>query len=982
LNPLVLDIWSRFFLDDTHGVFLLYGDYSYGLVALSLLVAIAASVVSFQLAGLARIGQGRLNRQIALLTGALVLGVGIWAMHFIGMLAFEICTSVRYDLTGTFLSMIPGLLSSWIALNVLVRREITWKLLVISGVLVGAGIGSMHYAGMAAMRMGPQLRFDPDWFAASIVVAVLLAILALWIRFGLRRSKRLSGVTRMLLGGTVMGLAISGMHYTGMAAARFVGLDDPYYVQGSNVDYYMAFNIALLTVVVAAAAMSANGLMRYRELFLRMRQQQSRTRAIVETAVDGIITIDAQGIIQDVNRAAETMFGWPARDMLGNNISMLMPEPDRSRHDGYLARYLQEGDARIIGIGREVTGLRRDGSLMPMRLAIGRVETRGEPLFVGFVTDISQRHAMEQALRQAKERAEMAAEAKSSFLANISHEIRTPMNAILGFTDLVLASKLAEDQRKHLSTVRQSARSLLGLINDVLDTAKLEKGAVELEASDFSLRELCRQTLASLRLSADAKGLFLGSEYDERLGEFFVGDPLRIQQVLINLVGNAIKFTTRGSVLVRVDPGEQGGGVTISIVDTGIGIPADRIQRIFDPFAQADASTTRRFGGTGLGTTIARQLTELMGGKITVESQLGKGSTFRVFLPLNPGKPVVREVAEKRIELPPLRILIADDVPQNLELLDINLARTGHKVFKAADGRQALAVIAAEALDLVLMDVQMPEMDGLQATRQLRDDERQSGRTHLPVIALTASVLEEDYHAARAAGMDGFAAKPVDLPALYREIARVLGLHLEPMEIGERLKPIADGIDWSRGLDLWGDEAAYRSALLRFHESCPASQAALVQAVAIGDFASAAAVAHRLQGAAGNLALPTVQATCSRLEAALKAGRIEQVGSLIDTLQSAVIRAYPGQAEAGVEAVEDSAGEVSVDAGRLQPLLADLADALARGELPDELSSELLALLPVGWSGDLRRALDDFDFAGAAIQIERLTERLNEKKAV
>lgn len=967
------DWWSRLFILEG-GVPLLQGSYQPSLVLLSLLVAIVAAIIAFQLAGLARLGHSGRHRQIALSTGALVLGVGIWSMHFIGMLAFEICTTVSYDVTWTLCSMIPGLLASWIALGLLSRREVYPRQLLIGGVLVGAGIGSMHYSGMAAMRMAPQLRFDPYWFAASIIIAVLLAWLALWIRFGLRRSKRLRGTPRLILGGIVMGLAISGMHYAGMLAARFVGMEDPSYVAGSNVDVYMALSVALMTVVVAAIAGVVNGLMRYRNLYLRLRQQQSRTQAIVETAVDGIITIDSRGIIQDLNKAAEGMFGWRADEVIGRNISMLMPEPDRSRHDGYLGRYLEHGDARIIGVGREVMGLRRDGSLMPMRLAIGRVEMGGAPIFVGFVTDISERHAMEQALRQAKERAEQAAEAKSSFLANMSHEIRTPMNAILGFTDLVLASSLSEEQRRHLSTVRQSARGLLGLINDVLDTAKLERGAVELELKDFSLRELCTQVLDSLGLGAKDKGLFLRLEYEPDLGDYFLGDALRIQQILINLLGNAIKFTEYGGVRLCVGR-NAAGEVELAVIDTGIGIAADRIERIFAPFAQADASTTRRFGGTGLGTTIARQLCELMGGRIAVRSELGQGSCFSVTLPLAPGQ--ARETASMTawVELPPLHILIADDVPQNLELMEVALRRAGHRITTASDGLQVLAALAETPPDLVLMDVQMPHLDGLQATRRLRDQEQSLGRPRLPVIALTASVLEEDFRAAREAGMDGFATKPVDFPELYAEIARVLGLDKAPRHPQQEPAMSAEAIDWSRGIALWGDRSRLLQALAKFHVEWPDYRRQLMQAIAQGAANAAVAEAHRLRGLTGNLAMTAVHAAMIRLETALRSGDGPAAEQILAGLDPQIASARP------VELPETQASSAarSCDLAHLREPLRRLREALVRGELPDALSREVLEQLPESCATALQSALDDFDFERAAAAIHALLATLEDE---
>ncbi len=959
-------MFDSFFLRNEIDTPLLYGTYSSGLVVLSLLVAIISAVFAFQLVGMARLASGQFNRQVALGSSALALGCGTWAMHFIGMLAFELCTPVSYDFGMTFLSILPGLFASWVALNLLSRREIRAWQLVVGGVLVGSGIGSMHYSGMAAMRLVPLLRFDPAWFFASIVITVLLAMLALWIDFHLRSSQGVRSLRAIIVGGIVMGLAISGMHYMGMAAARFVGLADPSYVSDSNKSFYLALSVTLVTVLVVLGAVSANAMLRYREVFQRLTQSQSRNRTIVETAVDGIITIDAQGIVQDMNAATVRMFGWQVDEVVGRNISMLMPEPHRTQHDSYLLNYLTRGEAKIIGIGREVVGQRKDGSLMPMRLAVGRAETAEKPMFVGFVTDISERYAMEQELRRAKERAEQVVESKSRFLANISHEIRTPMNAILGFSDLVLSSRLDTTQHRHLSTVRRSAYNLLTLINDVLDTAKLEKEAVELEINDFSLLEICTQVQASLSLSADEKNLVLTLDYPATLPVYFKGDALRIQQVLLNLIGNAIKFTERGGVDLRVRLNE--GVVELSVIDTGIGIPADRLDRIFEPFAQADASTMRRFGGTGLGTTIARQLAGLMGGNIQVESELGVGSCFIVQLPLPLGEEVEAVAPAALRSLPPLRILVADDVPQNLELLQVMLSRYGHQVTTVGDGEQALAAMQAGPFDIVLMDIQMPRLDGLNATRHWRAHEAKTGLRRMPLIALTASVSAEDYRAARDAGMDGFASKPVELPVLFEEIARVLQLAVEYETFVAPSGGLGRGVDWARGVALWGDESALRQAIRRFCQDWPKAAQQLEDALLAADDTSLLAVAHRLYGVAGNLALSEVHSLLGRLEAAARNHDFSTARPLLETLHDAFAACHPGDTIMA-ETLQTSH---STDAAQLKSLLLDAKNAVDHGEYPETLFHALAALLPAKAFGPLRQALDDFDFERAAAQLTAL----------
>lgn len=390
---------ERFFLLAPSPVPLLAGRLDPALVLLSVGVAVLTSALALHLASLARQTVSHAQRHLVLASGGVALGAGIWAMHFIGMLAFELCTTVSYDLATTLLSMLPGLAASWTALWLLARPHISSAQLVAGGVLVGAGIGAMHYAGMAAMRLTPLLRYDPLWFAASLAVAVLLAVLALWVRFGLHRWGLLRDWQITLLSAAVMGSAISGMHYTAMEAARFVGVAEDGFTGGPAWTQALALTVALATAAVSTLMGVLNGLLRYRDLYRKVGHSESRLRTLVDTAVDGIITIDQRGTVQSFNQAAERIFGWAQNEVLGHNIRMLMPAPYSDQHDHYLSRYMRTGEARIIGTGREVSGLRKDGSLVPLRLAIGRADAPGDPLFVGFVIDLSQRKQAEEQLR-------------------------------------------------------------------------------------------------------------------------------------------------------------------------------------------------------------------------------------------------------------------------------------------------------------------------------------------------------------------------------------------------------------------------------------------------------------------------------------------------------------------------------------------------------------------------------------------------------
>ncbi|MDD2544898.1 MAG: MHYT domain-containing protein, partial [Burkholderiaceae bacterium] len=832
-----------------------------GLVALSVGVSVLASIMAMHMAALASRLHQPAARHTVLAAGALALGCGIWAMHFIGMLAFPLCARGGFDVRWTALSLLPSVVASWVALTLLTRPQLSAGTLVGGGVLVGAGIGTMHYTGMLAAELAPLMRYDPWWFAASLVVAVLLAIGALWVRFGLRAYAARHPWRATLVAGSVMGMAIAGMHYVGMAALR---LQTDVQIGALDGQSYglLALSVAAITLLVTGLVVALNVGLRFRELFQNIQHNELRLRAMVDTAAEGILLIDGQGLIQLYNGAAERLLGWSQAEVLGQRSHCLVPEPQRAAHDASLRRYLETGESQVVGSGRDVMALHKNGQLVPIYLSLGATQLSGSPLFVAFLTDLRQRRQMEQeeqALRSAKDQAEAVAAARSAFLAHMSHEIRTPMNAIIGFTEAVLDTPLTPSQRSHLGTVQQSAHALLRLLNDILDTAKLDKGAVELEVADFSLHALCTQVLASLKISADKKGLPLVLDCSPQVPEFLHGDALRLQQVLLNLLGNAIKFTEQGQVTLRVDYAQ--GQLVVEVIDTGIGIEAASLDRIFDPFAQADASTTRRFGGTGLGTTIARQLTELMGGRIGVQSVVGQGSTFRVSLPLPEGQPVLAPSRAFLTQLPPLRVLAVDDVAFNLELLQICLAPGGHQVTLAAHGAEALAAFMQAPFDLVLMDLQMPVMDGLEAARRIRAFEQAEQRPPVPIVALTASVLDIDRKSAAAAGMEGFAIKPLEPLRLFAEIARVLGLAMDlapaPEPEAEPPAPAAApapapqvparnaAIDWARGLQLWGEPRRLHQAVERCVQESEATLADLQKALARTDWPALIAAAHR-----------------------------------------------------------------------------------------------------------------------------------------
>ncbi len=517
----------------------------------------------------------------------------------------------------------------------------------------------------------------------------------------------------------------------------------------------------------------------------RIQESEYKFRKIVDTSLDAVVTVNKKSKITEWNEQAEITFGYTREEALGQTMmDLIMPPRFRDAHNKGMTNYFKTGHGPVLNNRIEIFAIDRNNREFPIELSINEIILHGEHFFSAFIRDITERKQAEEKILAAQKAAEKARLAEQQFLANMSHEIRTPINAVVGMTHLLYSTPLNDTQKEYIDALRYSSESLMGIVNNILDISKIEAGKLEFEQKEFSLESLLKGLNQTFQFRMIDKDLTLDISFDKRIENYLVGDPTRLKQVLFNLLGNAFKFTSEGSIGIHTMLLAQTSDtftIQFDVFDTGIGIASDKLDTIFESFKQADVSVTRKYGGTGLGLAIVKQLVERQGGSIHVRSQVGRGSNFMVTLPFgNSGMPIDedREQGNYNREfrdserIKKIKFLIVEDNEMNQKLVQKILSNWGCQYDLAENGKIAVQKSLETTYDIILMDVHMPEMDGFTATSTIRNNPNNPNKD-AHIIALTAAAFVEEKNKAKEVGMNNFLTKPfspVDLASIIQKV--------------------------------------------------------------------------------------------------------------------------------------------------------------------------------------------------------------------
>lgn len=725
-------------------------SYNPALVALSIAVAIFAAYTALDLGSRVR-GATSARRWLWVAGASLAMGGGIWSMHFIGMLAFDMAMPVTYDVGLTILSLFiatgaTGAAFAWVSRPGALHRDVF-----VSGPLMGVGVAAMHYTGMAAMRMPGNLTYNAAIVWLSVLIAVTAATAALWLTF------RQNDVWQKLLAAGVMGLAVAGMHYVGMAAATFSD-DMPGGMHHAGAmalgQQNLALYVAGATFLILFLAMLASSVDQQRTQGA-LRDSEERFRAAAEAVGDVVWTNDASGEMRGRQPDWSKLTGQSQAEYEGFGWSKAIHPEDveatlvawnsavAGRHTFVFEHRVRrhDGEYRLFSV-RAVPLLRGNGVIRE---------------WVGVHEDITERRAFEHTLRLARDEAMEANLAKSTFLANMSHELRTPLSAIIGYSEM-MAEEItdgcaAQDLAADMGKVESNARHLLGLINDMLDLSKVESGKMDVYAETFAIEPMVRDLVTTVDSLIGKRGNRLDLQLAPDLGDMN-SDLTKVKQVLLNLLGNAAKFTEAGTITLAVsrEGQPQGERVVFRVSDTGIGMTEEQLAQLFQRFQQADASTTRRFGGTGLGLSLTKAFADLLGGVVTVESAPGRGSSFTLDLPsiFAVPAPQTPDQSDEGSDGGGDLVLVIDDDADQRALMTRFLNREGFRARTAGDGETGLMLARVLRPRAILLDVMMPGVDGWSVLSALKADK---DLADIPVVmvtfieqrALAASLGAADY---------------------------------------------------------------------------------------------------------------------------------------------------------------------------------------------------------------------------------------------
>ncbi len=703
-----------------------------------------------------------------------------WATHFILLLAFQPGVPSGFDPVLTVVSLFIAVSVIGAGVFIVMNERASYRRF-LGGVTIGAGIVGLHYVGQAAYVMQAVTRWNVPLVAGSILISLLLSGVSGLFSGSRNRSYKLASAPLLLA-------AVGVIHFSGMAAATLYY--DPLRTLPAKLIAPSLLGPVIASAAVIALVLASIGLRFELAAKEKQRKTRDRLRELASVALEGLLVCDA-GVIMTVNTSFERLYGSAGTSLKRCDASSLLVGvtlSEMAEDEEYDAQLLAADGQRVPVrvLRRTLTAGARAQTVLAVRDQRERLRREAE------------REALLADLRTALEKAEAANVAKSQFLANMSHEIRTPLNGVLGMTQALALEHLAPGQYDKVKTIGDAGRSLLVLLDDILDLSKIEAGQFELETASFDFEDMAGSTCAVFAETAKAKGLLLALITRDEARGLWEGDRNRCRQILSNLLGNAIKFTAAGEVTVELERSTLS-AVRLRVRDTGMGIAPDDILKLFSKFYQVDGTNTRRHGGTGLGLSISQELTQMMGGTITVESELGRGTIFTVDLPL-------RFVGASRLSASPasgspdnrlslavgrsadvsvddrvdhagssdaLRVLAAEDNPTNQLVLKTLLQAFGATTTMVDNGRLAVDAWETGAFDVILMDVQMPEMDGVAATRRIRNLEASLGRSRTPIIALTANVMSHQVLEYHVAGMDSHVAKPIQIDELGAALDRV-----------------------------------------------------------------------------------------------------------------------------------------------------------------------------------------------------------------